>query len=151
MLTSLLALEPEGVDETRCFERVYGFPFEVELHKGVFDVLVHRTREYLGDAGRIVREDGRIQLVLLRSILVADPRCTKPFPDSLLRVVAQQRGATAKDIAAAAGVSLRAAQAALRDLTEAGACEAQKRGRAVHYVVEDTTFSEPTRRSPRQP
>lgn len=145
MLVALLALEPDGLTDERCFERIYGFEYEVELHKGVFDVLVHRTREYLGALGRIVRGDGRIALALEESILVADPRCTKPLPDNLLRIVAQQRGATAKEIAAAAGVSLRAAQSALRDLAETGACEAKRSGRTVHYVVEDTTFSEPTR------
>ncbi len=146
VLVSLLLLAPDGVDETECFARIYGFSYEVEIHKGVFDVLIHRAREYVQDTARIVREDGLIRIELVRSLLVADPRCTPSLPDSLLRIVAQHRGATAKQIAEAAGVSLRAAQAALRDLTEAGACETQRSGRQIQYVVEDTTFSEPTGR-----
>lgn len=146
ILVSLLLLTPEGIEDTACFETVYGFPYDAEVHKGVFDVLLHRAREYVQDAARIVREGGQLRIELVRSLLVPDPRCTPPLPDSLLRVVAQHRGATAKQIAEAAGVSLRAAQAALRELTDAGACEVQKSGRQVQYVVEDTTFSEPTGR-----
>jgi hypothetical protein len=41
---------------------------------------------------------------------------------------------------------LRAAQAALSELSETGACAAQKDGRSVAYVVEDTVFSEPSLR-----
>ena len=144
-LVSALALAGDGgLDETDCFAEVYEFVYEPEVHKNIFHVLVHRAREWLGDAGTVEVGGGRISLRLERPVLVPDPRCTKPMQDRLLRAVAENRGATAKDIARAIGVSLRVAQAALQELSADGACLAQREGKQVRYVVEDTTFSEPT-------
>ena len=144
-LVSALALAgDDGLDEPDCFAEVYEFAYEPEVHKNIFHVLVHRAREWLGDAGTVEVGGGRIALRLVRPVLVPDPRCTKPMHDRLLRAVAENRGATAKDIARAIGVSLRVAQAALQELSADGACLAQREGKQVRYVVEDTTFSEPT-------
>jgi DNA-binding transcriptional regulator YhcF (GntR family) len=63
-----------------------------------------------------------------------------------LRYLAQEGAASARDAARGLGVSLRAAQGALKELSSAGACQTRREGRAVEYVVEDTIFSEPTQR-----
>jgi hypothetical protein len=144
ILAVLVLAMDDGVDEAVAFEEVYGFSYEPEIHKGVFDVLLHRTREYLGEHGRIERTGGRVRLFLGRPILVPDPRCSQPIQDQLLRAIAAARGATAKDVAKAIGVSVRTAQAALTELAADGACLVDKDGRRVAYRVEDTTFSEPT-------
>jgi hypothetical protein len=144
-LCAALALAgPDGIDESRCFELVYEFPYEPEMHKGVFDVLIHRAREYAGDAGSLERTKSRVHLTLKRPIVVPDPRCALPVHERLLRALAASHGATARDIAQTLGVSLRAAQAALQELANDGACLVERDGRRVEYRVEDTTFSEPT-------
>lgn len=148
LVSALLLAGDEGYDETRLFSTVYGFEYEPSTHKGVFDVLLHRARSYLGDHGELHRSDGWIRLELSRPLMVPDPRCAKPIEDRLLRAVAEQRGATAKDVANAVGVSLRAAQAALHELAEKGACQAERDGRQLRYQIEDTTFSEPTYHGP---
>ena len=44
-LLAILALAgPGGLDEATCFARAYGFNYVPSLHRGVFDVLVHRVR-----------------------------------------------------------------------------------------------------------
>lgn len=144
-VVSALALAPGmELDEPACFADVYGFAFEPEVHRGVFGVLLHRAREYLGGAGSIEAGGGRIRMTLATPILVPDPRCTKPMQDRLLRTVAQHGKASAKDVAKALGLSLRVAQTALAELSADGACVAHREGREVRYEVEDTTFSEPT-------
>ncbi|MEM9192669.1 MAG: helix-turn-helix domain-containing protein [Myxococcota bacterium] len=143
-LVATLLLAPDGLNEAECFETVYGFPFQMEMHKGVFDVLLHRAREYIQGAGEIERSQGKVQLTLACPVMVADPRCAEPVQDRLLRFIAANRGASAKDIAKAMGVSVRTAQSTLQELAAEGACAVQKEGRFVRYVVEDTTFSEPT-------
>ena len=144
-LTAALAVAgSSGLDESDCFHSVYGFPYEPEIHKGPYDVLIHRVRQYVGDAGVVTRSDGRVSLDLIKSILVPDPRCQAPMQDRLLQVVAQHQGATAKEIASTIGVSIRRVQEALSDLASHGACVTSRDGRTVRYSVEDTTFSEPT-------
>jgi hypothetical protein len=93
MLLAALALAPpEGVAEVDCFQNVYGFPYEPEVHKGVFDVLIHRSREHASALGTIVRGKGLIRLELNGPILIADPRCTRPLGDALLGVLAESAG-----------------------------------------------------------
>ena len=58
----------------------------------------------------------------------------------------RQGAASARDAALRLGVSLRAAQGALKELSSSGACQLRRDGRTVEYVVEDTVFSEPTQR-----
>jgi hypothetical protein len=132
-----------GVSLADAFERAYGFAYEPEVHHGVFEVLLHRLRAYLQTA-ELVREEGRLRLSLRAPLLVPDPRCAAPAYDRLLRILAREGRATAHQAAQKAGLSLRAVQEALKSLTEEGACNTEKAGRHVHYVVEDTTFSEPT-------
>jgi hypothetical protein len=64
----------------------------------------------------------------------------------VLRLLSQRGTASAKEAADGLGVSLRAAQGALKALAESGACDILREGRNVAYIVEDTVFSEPTRR-----
>ncbi len=146
MAAVVAAAGAPGIDAEAGFERAYGFRFEPELHKGVFEVLLHRLRAYVADVGELVREGGRLRLGLRAPALVPDPRCTGPHHDALLRVLAREGKTTASDAARHVGLSVRAVQEALRSLIEEGACASARDGRQIVYVVEDTTFSEPTER-----
>ena len=144
LVSALLLAGEDGLEEAFVFEEVYGFVYEPEVHRNIFHVLVHRAREWLGEVGGIELDSGRLWLSLAAPVLVPDPRCVKPMQDRLLRAVAQHQGATAREVAKAIGVSLRVAQNALQELSTDGACLARREGRKLCYVVEDTTFSEPT-------
>ena len=144
-LASVLALAgPEGLSEDDAFRAVYGFEYVPELHRGTFDVALHRARATLSEVGRLERTGARVRLELKVPLIVPDPRCAEPVEARLLRALAGGI-TTAKAAAEAAGVSLRQAQAALQSLAEDGACVAEKEGRRMAYRVEDTTFAEPTR------
>jgi hypothetical protein len=146
-LLAILALEPElGVPETEVFREAYGFEFVPEIHRGVFDVLLHRARAAVEGVARLERKDGRLSLHPDAKLLLPDPRVSQRTTDRLLRLLSERGRASAKDAAGALGVSLRTAQVALAELSESGACETEKDGRSVAYVVEDTVFSEPSRR-----
>jgi hypothetical protein len=146
-LLSILALAgPDGVDETTCFREAYGFEFEPELHRGVFDVLVHRARATIEGHARLERVEGTISLLVDGALLIPDPRVSQRISDRVLRLLAERGRASAKDAAGVLGISLRSAQSALAELAESGACDARKDGRNVAYVVEDSVFSEPSRR-----
>jgi hypothetical protein len=137
---------PEGVDEADCFREAYGFEFEPELHRGVFDVLVHRARATVEGHARVQRTEGKISLHVEGALLIPDPRVSQRVSDRVLRLLAERGKASAKDAAGMLGISLRSAQSALAELAETGACDARKDGRNVAYVVEDSIFSEPSRR-----
>ncbi|MEM6532246.1 MAG: hypothetical protein AAF654_06460 [Myxococcota bacterium] len=145
-LVSTLALANGAacpVEET--FERIYGFAYQPEIHHSVFNVLIHRARKYLEQVGEIARDELGLSLRLERPILVPDPRCFPPEHDRVLQAIAAYAAPlTAKDASSAAGVSLRVAQIALKELVEDGFCRLEKSGRESRYVVEDTTFREPT-------
>jgi len=144
---SVLALGEGGeIAESECFAQTYGFAFVSELHRGVFDVLLHRARAALGSKARLVRDGDRLRLECDQPLIIPDPRVAQRVSDRVLRLLSERGSASAKDMANQLGISLRAAQNALSLLSEQGACETQKRGRAVAYVVEDTAFSEPTLR-----
>jgi hypothetical protein len=146
-LLSILGLAgPEGLDETICFNEAYGFEFTPEVHRGVFDVLVHRARATIEGAARLERIDGKVSLHPNAPLLIPDPRVSQRTTDRVLRLLAGRGAASAKDAAGLLGISLRTAQAALAELAQSGACDARKDGRNVAYVVEDSVFSEPSRR-----
>ena len=142
---SVLALARAPLAVEAFFSQVYGFAFEPRIHRGSLEVLVHRLRELLGDRAVIERELGDVQLVAREAFAVPDPRVRRTLDDAVLRAIAEQPGATARQSAERAGAPLRSVQHALKRLVEGGACEAIKRGRVVCYRVEDTTFTEPTR------
>ncbi|MEM9068013.1 MAG: winged helix-turn-helix domain-containing protein [Myxococcota bacterium] len=126
------------------FRSVYGFDFDQRVHDGIFRVLLHRVREAMGDRAEIEREGPRITLRAGAAIALPEPRSEPPFGDRLLRLIATDPGATAKDLADRSGIPLRGVQRALRLLIDTGACRADRKGRRIVYAVEDTTFSEPT-------
>lgn len=145
-LAAALALAGKGgLADSECFERVYGFPYAAGPHRDAFKVLVHRTRTYLEPVGIIERSDGRIRLLNRVSFLVPDPRCTQRSKDRVLKVLAARNtGLTARETAALANVSLRLAQASLRELVDDEICELDRVGREVRYAIVDTTFRRPT-------
>jgi hypothetical protein len=146
IMTAIIAASPAGIEQTQAFEQAYELPYEAEVHRGVFEVLLHRVRAYIEAAGELEREEGVLRIRLRRPLLVPDPRCARPLHDRLLRILAREGRATASDAASKVGLSLRAVQDALKALIEDGICSSERDGRQIVYVVEDTTFSEPTQR-----
>jgi len=142
--TLALAREP-WVDVPSLFRKVYGFAFDVALHRGVLDVLLHRVRARLGDLARLEREHDALRLVVLAPLYVPDPRCVQSLEELVVRLIAREGASSARDAARALEVPLRTVHRALQQLVAEGACELRKEGRHVEYVVEDTTFSEPTK------
>lgn len=141
---------PAGLSTECAFERAYGFAYVDEVHRGVVDVLMQRVRAYLGDGAELLRSQGRVWLEVRRPLLIPDPRSAPRAYDRLLRLLAREGSARAVDAARESGLSVRAAQNALKELIDAGLCTQRKEGRQILYAVEDTTFSEPTRKLRRQ-
>jgi hypothetical protein len=146
-LAAVVALAGEpGIPELEAFELTYEFAYVPDVHRGVFDVVLHRVRAHLGSHAELVRERGRLRLLPAVPLLLPDPRCSPHTTDRVLQLLAERGRAGAKDAASASGVSLRTAQGALQELVNQGACNVEKRGRNVVYVVEDSVFSEPSLR-----
>jgi hypothetical protein len=146
-LLAILALAgDEGLDDATCFARAYGFAYMPDLHRGVFDVLLHRARNAVQGVARLDRASGRIVLSATRTLLVPDPGASRSMSDRVLRLLAERGRASAKQAALGLGVSLRAVQGALTELAEADACVIERHGRHVTYAIEDSVFSEPTQR-----
>lgn len=144
-LVAALALAgPDGVDRSALFASVYGFAFRKNIHEPSFKVVRHQARKLLADRAQVVTEGERVRLVQQAPFAIADPRCQPPLHDALLRYLVGSGGASAQELAARVGVSVRTVQAALREMTGDGACQAEKIGRRVAYRVEDTTFCELT-------
>ncbi|MEM9188157.1 MAG: hypothetical protein AAGF12_03220 [Myxococcota bacterium] len=142
----LLLAGPEGMDELALFRVIYGFDYEPARHQSVRGVLYGRIKKRLGDAGEFVRENGCVRIEH-RGILVADPRCDPPPEHRILLALARLKRAGAKDVAVELGIPLRTAQEALRRLSSDGALRSERAARGLHYILEDTTFSEPTRQT----
>lgn len=143
-LAALALLDEQKTDERQFFGELYGFEYDHAYHKHVLDMLVGRMRTMLGDSGKINRAKGELRLELDGPFLLWDPRCERPLGDWILSALAEGGPQTAKATAALLGVSLRAVQNVLKDLTSTGACVQTREGRSLLYKVEDTTFSEPT-------
>src|SRR6185369_11068035 len=113
-LLAVLALAgPDGLDEATCFARAYGFTYVPTLHRGVFDVLVHRARSAVERIATIARTPGRVAIVTTRLLLIPDPRTSRSTTDRVLRLLAERGRASAKEAAARLGVSVRTVQSAL--------------------------------------
>lgn len=125
------------------FRAIYGFAFLPDTHASTFRSMLHHVRAHLGDAADIVRDEGRLQLKVHRPFSIRDPLCEDTLHDRVLRVLAK-RSLGAKRLAAALDLPLRSAQHLLGELVATGGCARQRSGNAVRYVVEDTTFAEPT-------
>ena len=141
---ALLALRREPMDAERFFQELYGFAYKPSLHASVLSTLLHRVRATLEGAATLHRDDDGLRLELHLPLVVWDPRCQRPLEDRILSVLTRGGPSTAKRAADRLGIPLRTVQAALGQLVEGGACKRDRQGRAVEYVVEDTTFSEPT-------
>ena len=140
-----IAMAPGAdLDEERAFQLTYGFAFERALHRDIFNVLIHRARQLLGEGATLERDQRRLRLTLAERTVFPEPRCTRPLSDRVLHFVSHRDGARARDVAESLDVSLRSAQKALDQLIGDGACAREKQGRSVEYVVEDTTFRAPT-------
>ena len=147
VLAVLALAGPDGLPEEQLFRAAYGFAFSHNVHGGVLDVLLHRARAHLGDAGEITRSRGEITLALPTPLLLVDPRGALHADDRVLQLVARSGRMTAKDTSQQLGLPLRSAQAALEALVSTGACTRERSGRAIEYRVDDTTFQEPTDQS----
>jgi len=134
-----------GLVDAGLFEKAYEFEFVPSLHAGILDVLVHRMRARLEGAATVHRQSGRLRLEPHGILVLPDPRCVEHVEDRLLRVIARHGGVTTRQAAQELDVSVRTAQLALRRLLASGDCVLNRDGRRVQYLVEDTTFTEPTR------
>lgn len=144
-IVSALALAgPEGLTDEALFRSAYGFAYAPSIHRGTFDVALHRARELADPFATIERTRGTTRLVVRESFVVVDPRSTGPIEDRLLAALARAGQVPARELATSLGVPLRTVQHALRGYVEAGLCRQRRDGRHVVYVIEDTTFQEPT-------
>ena len=138
-----LVAEAEGwASESAVFADAYGFDNRDGRYDSTFTVAIHRARQRLGDHGKLERTEHGLRLV--GKVAIPDPRTQVAGSALLLRSLAARGDASARELAERVDVPLRSVQRMLRDLAESGACEARGRGRATRYVLEDTTFSEPT-------
>lgn len=144
-VAALALAGPKGLPDAGLFEKAYEFEFVSSLHAGILDVLVHRMRARLEGAATVHRNSGRLTLEPHGILVLPDPRCVEHVEDRLLRVIARHGGVTTRQAAQELDVSVRTAQLALRRLLESGDCVLNRDGRRVEYLVEDTTFTEPTR------
>lgn len=143
-LLSVLAFAP-SMELEDAFHAVYGFRFTSAKHDAVIRTLLHRTRAMLGDAGTIERSGSTLALRAATTLLLPDPRCARPADQRVLAALAAGHGDLgAKALAKSLRVPLRTVQLALKRLVDDGAARAQRDGRQVAYVVEDSAFCEPT-------
>jgi hypothetical protein len=141
-VAALLLAGPEGVPVETLFERIYGFPHH-ERHDGVWRVLLHRVRARVEGWATLEHAQRHVSVVPRGPVLFPDARCERADAE-VLAYAAAHGVLVAKDIAEALGVPLRRAQDALKRLAEGGLFRATSEGRVVRYVLEDTTFGEPT-------
>ncbi len=145
LLAALALAGPAGIDEEALFLAAYGFTYNAALHRGAWDVALHRARSAAGSVGSLSRGDGHVTLHVERAFVVPDPRCQRGHEDRILQRMACGGGTSARELAQGLGLSLRTVQDVLRDLVDTGACRQRRDGRHRLYSVEDTTFQEPTR------
>lgn len=138
-----------GVAREDLFRAVYGFEYDPDVNRGLINVLVHRVRKLTDGLGKFELVNGhRYVLTLTKSVVIPDPRCEHGLEDVMLRALARLGAQTAQSAAAGVGVPLRTAQRALARLVENGALVTDQDpndARLLRYLVEDTTFSEPTK------
>ncbi|MEM9187531.1 MAG: hypothetical protein AAGF12_00045 [Myxococcota bacterium] len=142
---AVLALaEGASLELLSLFRQCYEFPYVAARHANMLRVLLHRMRDRVRDVAEIRRDNDRLTLVPAASFLLPDPRCTQAVGDRALQLMARERGLSARRIATELGVPLRSAQTMLEGLVDGGACARERRGNRIEYIVEDTTFHEPT-------
>ncbi len=144
-LSCALALAgPEGLDDGELFRRAYGFNYVPTLHRGTFDVALHRARARVAGRGQIERVAGRVRLCAYQPFTVPDPRTMLAADELVLRKLADVGEVAARELAGLLGMPLRTVQSSLRKLVDGGACQLRRDGRRIVYAIEDTTFQEPT-------
>jgi hypothetical protein len=143
-VAALAVAGESGVEEGELFRQLYGFDYEPARHQSVRGVLYGRIKKRLGDAGELVRSEGRIRIAH-RGLLVVDPRSSPPPEQRILSILAERKRSGAKAVANELGIPLRTVQEALRRMRDDGVLRSEKAARGLHYILEDTTFSEPTR------
>jgi hypothetical protein len=143
-LAALAAAGPGGLPRDELFRAVYGLAYVPGLHEGSFRVLVHRMRKRVEGLAEVARDEEHFHLRVDRPVVIPDPRCTQPTEDAVLRLLASKGAVSSEEIASELRVSVRSAQAALKQLVSDGACSVERQGRQIQYRVDDTTFSEPT-------
>ncbi len=134
---------PTGIEETQFFRELYGFDYDRGIHRGVLGVLVHRMRAWLGDDATLQRGE-RIALHPASPFVVPDSSVSQSVLDRVLLFLSRHEAGTARETGAALGLSLRNVQLTLSDLVERGVCHRSREGRRVTYLLEDTTFQDPT-------
>ncbi|MFK7986409.1 MAG: winged helix-turn-helix domain-containing protein [Sandaracinaceae bacterium] len=139
-----LAFRSEPVSADMYFAEVYGYAYDALLHGAMLSVHISRMRERLGGAGEVVRNAEGLRLRCEKPLILRDPTCSQGLDQRALRLLGQQRGMSARDLARCMTIPLRTAQRLIKQLVEDGATVTHKQGRRVVYEVEDTTFSEPT-------
>jgi hypothetical protein len=144
IVAALALAGPDGIDEGALFRAVYGFAYARAIHRGAFDVALHRARELVVDVGEITRDHGHVRLELRRACVIPDPRSRRATDDRVLDELARSGTIGARELAASLGIPLRTIQDVLRGLVDDGACQPRRDGRHVVYSIEDTTFGEPT-------
>jgi hypothetical protein len=141
-LLAVLALAgPDGLKEDRCFAGAYGFPFLPGLHAGAFEALIRRARTAAGPAASVVRQQGKLALIVSLPLAVPDPRISQRTADRVLAMLAQRRRTTVKQAASQLGISLRSARAALDQLAANGACVIEESSGRNGYAIEPVVFS----------
>ncbi len=134
-----------GVTQEELFAGVYGFGFDAVRHGRLLRTLVFRIRAELGDVASLERDGTQLRLVAHRAIAIPDPRSALDLGEKILAEVASASGrSTAREVARAMKVPLRTVQATLHGLVDEHLCTTETDGRRVEYVVEDTTFREPS-------
>lgn len=142
-MAALALAGPAGLSRERFFRRVYGFAYGGERHRHVLKTLVHRMRSRLGDLGRIDQQGDSAGLVLTVAVPLAipDPRCLMPAADRVLWAIARMDSPSAQQAANVLRMPLRTVQATLRQLVQEGACQVERKGSLVRYVIRETTFT----------
>ncbi|MEM9068420.1 MAG: hypothetical protein AAGE52_07930 [Myxococcota bacterium] len=141
--SAVLALAgPAGLSADEFFAQVWGFRYRAPIHSGTLRVVLHRLRQE--SALAVERTDDRIVGSAPTPLLLPDPRCAHSVHDRMLWYIASRSESAAQEIAKELGLPQRTVQRGLASLVEDGFCVRVGRGPATRYVVEDTTFSEPT-------
>ena len=145
-IVSLLALSPRDIAVPEFFQKVYGFAYASEKHRGVVDTAVRDARRLLnGLPVEIIRTDGSVHLRAHGPCTIPDIRCKLDLDDRVLKMLAENKRLSAGELAERLDVPLRSLQRALSEMADSGFCVSARQGRHRTYRLVDTTFSPPTR------
>ncbi|MFK7987389.1 MAG: helix-turn-helix domain-containing protein [Sandaracinaceae bacterium] len=143
-LATLLFAGPDGCRAPDLYRATFGGTYDPAAHDGLLRTTLYRARAALGARGSLERKKGVVVLHPTEPLAIPDPRCAADVETRVLSLLAARGSASAAEIAHALHISVRKVQKSLRRLLDEGACEQLREGRQIRYVLEDTTFSEPT-------